>query len=193
MPEDLLLQSESLETDALLLSRIHNRDGEALLLLYRRYRLRVFALILRILKDRPLAEEVLQDVFQRLWDHPEKYDPAKGQLLSWLLTVARNISLDHKRKESRRAVHHVYPDEANQLPPLPAADYSLAPETIHSIRQVLETLPAEQKAVLELSYYEGLTHPELADHLGESLGTVKTRIRLGMQKLKQALNLGLLQ
>jgi RNA polymerase sigma-70 factor (ECF subfamily) len=189
MREDLLLESVGLDADEQLLSRIRLRDGEALLLIYRRYRLRVFALILRILKDRPLAEEVLQDVFQRLWDHPEKYDPAKGYLLAWLLTVARNISLDHRRKESRRAVHHVHSDEAYQFEPHSAMDPSLAPETVQSLRQVLDTLPPDQKIVLELSYYEGLTHPELADHLGESLGTIKTRIRLGMQKLKQAFNL----
>jgi len=72
-------------------------------------------------------------------------------------------------------------------------DSTLDPETIHSVRQVLETLPEEQKRVLEMSYYDGLTHVELAEQLGESLGTVKTRIRLGMQKLKQGLRLGLLQ
>jgi RNA polymerase sigma-70 factor, ECF subfamily len=183
------MQVDDLLTDGELLERVKQRDGEALLVLYRRYRLRVFALILRVLQDRPQAEEVLQDVFQRLWDHPEKFDPAKGQLLAWLLTVGRNISLDHKRKESRRAVYHVYPDEAAPA----AVDCPLDAETIHSVRQVLETLPEEQKRVLEMSYYDGLTHVELAEQLGESLGTVKTRIRLGMQKLKQGLRLGLLQ
>ncbi|MFN8684752.1 MAG: RNA polymerase sigma factor [Acidobacteriota bacterium] len=191
MRDDLLIQGVGLDSDEHLLSRIRCREGEALLLVYRRYRLRVFALILRILKDRPLAEEVLQDVFQRLWDHHEKFDPAKGQLLAWLLTVARNISLDHKRKESRRAAHHVYRDEVHQLDPLPAMNPSLDPATTQSLRQLLETLPVEQKTVLELSYYEGLTHPELAEQLGESVGTIKTRIRLGMQKLKQAFHLGL--
>jgi RNA polymerase sigma-70 factor (ECF subfamily) len=190
MREDLLLESVGLDSDEQLLARVRSRDGEALLVVYRRYRLRVFALILRILKDRPLAEEVLQDVFQRLWDHPEKYDPAKGQLLAWLLAVARNISLDHKRKESRRAIHHVYPDDVQQLDPLPAMNPSLDLAAVQSLRQVLDTLPVEQKTVLELSYFEGLTHPELAEQLGESLGTVKTRIRLGMQKLKQAFHLG---
>ena len=173
--------------DEALLIRIRERDGDALLELYRRYRLRVFALILRILKDRALAEEVLQDVFQRLWDHPEKFDPSKGQLLGWLITVARNISLDHKRKESRRSIYHVYTNEAS------SPDPALSAEVVQSVRQVLENLPPEQKQVLELSYFEGLTHLELSEQLGESLGTVKTRIRLGMQKLKQALTLGLLQ
>lgn len=173
--------------DEALLIRIRERDGDALLELYRRYRLRVFALILRILKDRALAEEVLQDVFQRLWDHPEKFDPSKGQLLGWLITVARNISLDHKRKESRRSIYHVYTNEAC------SPDPALSAEVVQSVRQVLENLPPEQKQVLELSYFEGLTHLELSEQLGESLGTVKTRIRLGMQKLKQALTLGLLQ
>ncbi|MBM3760840.1 MAG: hypothetical protein FJW36_11395 [Acidobacteria bacterium] len=89
------MQMDDLLSDGELLERVKQRDGESLLVLYRRYRLRVFALILRVLQNRPQAEEVLQDVFQRLWDHPEKFDPAKGQLLAWLLTVGRNISLDH--------------------------------------------------------------------------------------------------
>ncbi len=191
MPEEILLQSESLDTDEELLAKVRARDGEALLGLYRRYRLRVFALVLRILKDRPVAEEVLQDVFQRLWDHPQKYDAGKGQLLPWLLTVARNISLDHKRKESRRAVYHVYPDETGQVEsPRLTAD-PLDPETVYSLRGLMETLPPEQRKVLELAYFDGLTHPELAAQLGESLGTVKTRIRLGLQKLRQALSLGM--
>lgn len=187
------MQDENQHSDQELLLRVKMRDGDALLDLYRRYRLRVFALVLRILKDRPLAEEVLQDVFQRLWDHPDKFDAGKGQLLPWLLTVGRNISLDHKRKESRRAVYHVYPNETAGLEPMPSIGGTLDPETIQSVRQVLNTLPQEQRRVLELSYFEGLTHPELAEQLGESLGTVKTRIRLGMQKLKQAFSLELLQ
>ncbi|MFO0282808.1 MAG: RNA polymerase sigma factor, partial [Acidobacteriota bacterium] len=130
----MLVQSVGLDSDEHLVSRIRRRDGEALLLVYRRYRLRVFALILRILKNRPLAEEVLQDVFQRLWDYHEKFDPAKGQLLAWLLTVARNLSLDHKRKESRRAAHHVYPDGIDQLDPVPAMNPSLDPATVQSLR-----------------------------------------------------------
>ncbi len=188
MSEDLNVLS-----DEELLRRVHAREGDALMALYRRYRLRVFALVLRILQDRPTAEEVLQDLFQKLWDHPEKFDSSKGELLSWLLTVARNISLDHKRKESRRASFYVYPDVETQVELASLTEHRLDAETIHSVRQVLETLPEEQKRVLELSYFEGLTHPELAETLGESLGTVKTRIRLGMQKLKNAMSLGLLQ
>ncbi len=183
----------NLLSDADLLSHVRSRDGDALMALYRRYRLRIFALVLRILQDRCTAEEVLQDLFQRLWDHPEKYDSSKGELLSWLLTVARNISLDHKRKESRRASFYVYPDVETQVELASLTERRLDAETIHSVRQVLDTLPEEQRRVLELSYFEGLTHPELADTLGESLGTVKTRIRLGMQKLKHAMRLGLLQ
>lgn len=184
--------TETILDDQQLLVLISERKDDGLLDLYARYRLRVFALVLRILKDRELAEEVLQDVFQRLWDHPEKYNAEKGVLLAWLLTVARNISLDHKRKESRRAVYHVYPNEVSEIESCSASAPRFDPETIYAIRQVLTTLPPEQKRVLELAYFEGLTHPELAEQLGESLGTVKTRIRLGMQKMKQAMGLGLL-
>ena len=128
----------NLLSDEDLLSHVRSRDGDALMALYRRYRLRIFALVLRILQDRCTAEEVLQDLFQRLWDHPEKYDSSKGELLSWLLTVARNISLDHKRKESRRAGFYVYPDVETQVELASLTERRLDAETIHSVRQVLE-------------------------------------------------------
>lgn len=179
------------ESDAFLLERVGVRDSEALLLLYGRYKLRVFSLILRILKDRQASEEVLQDVFQRLWDRPEMYQPGKGLLLSWLLTVARNISLDYKRKESRRARYYVISDEEYELQAASSVS-GLDFESVQAMRTMLEELPAEQRKVLELAYFEGLTHPELAAETGESLGTVKTRIRLGLQKLRKALQAGLL-
>lgn len=179
------------ESDAFLLERVAARDSEAFLLLYGRYKLRVFSLILRILKDRQLSEEALQDVFQRLWDRPEMYRSDKGLLLSLLLTVARNISLDYKRKESRRARYYVIPVEEYELRAASSVS-GLDFESVQAMRKMLDELPAEQRSTLELAYFEGLTHQELAAETGESLGTVKTRIRLGLQKLKKALQAGLL-
>jgi RNA polymerase sigma-70 factor, ECF subfamily len=178
------------ESDEFLLERVVARDQEAFLALYLRYKNRVFSLILTILKDRPLSEEVLQDLFQKLWDRPEMYQSAKGHLLSWLLTVARNISLDYKRKESRRARYYVVPDEDFEVNAI-AACPTLDPESLQSIQKLLATLPAEQKKALDLAYFEGLTHPEMAAETGESLGTMKTRIRLGLQKLRTALRAGM--
>ncbi|MGA7576077.1 MAG: sigma-70 family RNA polymerase sigma factor [Terriglobales bacterium] len=177
--------------DAELLAGIARRDSEALLALYRKYSSRVFSLIYRILDDRAAAEEVLQDTFYRLWDRSHLYHPEKGQLISWLLTVARNLALDRKRKESRRAESSVFLTgeesggfDLDTLPDMAAVE---DPDLNRTLRRVMQELPAEQKAAIELAYFEGLTHQELSVRLGESLGTVKTRIRLGLSKLRKAM------
>ncbi len=178
------------QDDSLLLAQLHERQPDALLALYRKYGTRVFSLIYRIVEDRPAAEELLQDTFQRLWERPQMYSAEKGNLLSWLLAVARNLALDYKRKESRRAAHLVLDiggEEGFNLEHLPGLGPAIDPDVSRTIRQTLESLPPAQKAALELAYFEGLTHQELAERTGESLGTVKTRIRLGIGKLREAL------
>jgi RNA polymerase sigma-70 factor, ECF subfamily len=178
------------QEDSDLLAGIARRDSDALLRLYRKYSSRVFSLIYHILDDRTAAEEVLQDTFYRLWDRSQLYQPGKGQLISWLLTVARNLALDHKRKESRRADSNVFArvaDETNDLDALPEVASLDDPDMSRTIRQVMAQLPPEQRMAIELAYFEGLTHQELSQRLGESLGTVKTRIRLGLSKLRKAM------
>jgi RNA polymerase sigma-70 factor (ECF subfamily) len=178
------------QEDSDLLAGIARRDSDALLRLYRKYSSRVFSLIYHILDDRTAAEEVLQDTFYRLWDRSQLYQPGKGQLISWLLTVARNLALDHKRKESRRAIPNVFArvaDETNDLDALPEVASLDDPDMSRTIRQVMAQLPPEQRMAIELAYFEGLTHQELSQRLGESLGTVKTRIRLGLSKLRKAM------
>ncbi len=179
------------QEDVALLAGIARRDSDALLRLYRKYNRRVFSLVYRILGDQAAAEEVLQDTFYRLWERSQLYQPEKGQLISWLLTVARNLALDHKRKESRRGDSNVSLMGENWAgvdpDSLPATASLEDPDLGRTIRKVMAELPAEQKTVIELAYFEGLTHQELSDKLGHSLGTVKTRIRLGLAKLREAL------
>ncbi len=174
--------------DSALIAQVLGRQPEALLELYRKYKTRVYSLVLRIVRDRSTAEEILQDTFFRLWQRPEYYDPEKGPLIAWLLTVARNLALDHFRKESRRLPTCVLTNEGNafleRVPDLTALeDPSLGP----ALRQALKQLPPEQRTAIEMAYFEGLTHSELAERLGESLGTVKTRIRLGLGKMREAM------
>jgi RNA polymerase sigma-70 factor (ECF subfamily) len=178
------------QDDALLLAQVQEREPDALLALYRKYSTRVFSLLYRIVDDRSTAEDLLQDTFQRLWERPQMYSAEKGPLLSWLLTVGRNIALDYKRKESRRAAHLVLDiggEEGFNLENLPGLGPAADPDLSRTIRQALDNLPPAQKEVLELAYFEGLTHQELAERTGDSLGTVKTRIRLGIGKLREAL------
>lgn len=175
-------QSERLE-------RLRARDPEALVALYREYGQRMFSLAFRLLNDRGAAEEVVQDVFWKLWQQPEMYRPEAGRLIAWLCTVTRNLALDRKRKENRRAAAGVsidvslIEDPAGDPQLLSLADPFLS-RTMHS---ALENLPGDQRQVIELAYFEGMTHAEMAESLGEALGTVKTRLRLGLDKLRAAM------
>jgi len=172
-----------------LLHRLRLRDPEAITELYRAYGQRLFSLSFRVLGDRGLAEEVVQDVFCKLWQHPEMFRPESGVLIAWLYTVTRNLALDRKRKENRRPIEDVFNDvsapSAAMMQPevLALADPFLA----RIMRGALESLPAEQKLVVELAYFDGMTHAEIAEKLNEALGTVKTRLRLGLNKLRAAM------
>jgi RNA polymerase sigma-70 factor (ECF subfamily) len=174
------------QLDRLLMERIGRREPQALIDAYALYGRRVFSLILRIVHDRQSAEEILQDTFMRLWTRYESYDAEKGALLSWLFRVARNSALDFLRKESRRGNFDVVFIEGDpELEDL--HDDVLSVETIFAVRDALSALPTAQKHLIELAYFEGLTHSELAEQTGESLGTVKSRIRLGLKKLRDVL------
>ncbi len=179
------------QEDAELLAGIGRRDSDALLRLYRKYNSRVFSLVYRILGDRAAAEEVLQDTFYRLWDRAHLYQPEKGLLISWLMTVARNLALDQKRKESRRVDSTVFfsGEESTIVDPdtLPEMASLQDPDLSRTIQQFMGQLPSEQRTAIELAYFDGLTHEELAAKLGQSLGTIKTRIRLGLSKLRKAM------
>ena len=147
---------------------------------------------LRVLYDWQLAEDVTQEVFLRLWQRPESFDPTRGRLLSWLMSVTRNRAIDERRKLSRRARSE---DQADPLPELaehgadgdPPVALALA-EVRRAVRGAMQSLPPSQRQVVELAYFGGLTQVEISERIGVPLGTVKTRVRLAMQKLRQALD-----
>ena len=182
----MLDREDTTRKDRLFMERIRRREPQALVDVYALYGKRVFSLILRIVHDRQTAEEILQDTFMRLWNRYELYDPEKGALLSWLFRVARNLALDFRRKESRRGNFDVVFIEGDpELEEL--HEDVLSVETAFAVRDALSALPSAQKRLIELAYFEGLTHSELAEQTGESLGTVKSRIRLGLKKLRDVL------
>jgi len=184
--EQMLDREDTTRKDRLFMERIRRREPQALVDVYALYGKRVFSLILRIVHDRQTAEEILQDTFMRLWNRYELYDPEKGALLSWLFRVARNLALDFRRKESRRGNFDVVFIEGDpELEEL--HEDVLSVETAFAVRDALSALPSAQKHLIELAYFEGLTHSELAEQTGESLGTVKSRIRLGLKKLRDVL------
>ncbi len=166
--------------------RVAQGDRSAFVALYDRYSSRVYALSLRILGDGGPAEEVTQETFLKLWSRARTYSPGRGSLLAWLLTITRRTALDRVRLEGRRPVQVGIPSgedgEPDLLDPASVTDEA----RWRTLRFALADLPAEQRRVIELAFYNGLSHSEIAAELGQPLGTVKTRLRLGMERLRRA-------
>ena len=178
--------------DDSLMERMALGDGRALELLYDRYHVLVYSVALRVVRDEMLAEDVVQEVFVRLWRRPQSYDPARGRFLSWLMSVTRNRAIDEVRRVTRRLrIEDRREDAAEQVRSTDRLD---APELAAAIgderrevRAALATLPEAQRRVLELAYFDGLTQSEIAALTDTPLGTVKTRTRLAMDRLRQRL------
>ena len=165
--------------------RITQGDQGALSELYQRYGLLVHSLALRILQKRELAEEITQDTFLNVWNHPETWSADGGRLSSWLLTVTRYKAIDWIRREQRRPDLQAGPLHEEQVQAEPSAQPDdPAAEDGRLIRSLLSQLPVEQACVIELAFFQGMTHSEMAERLNLPLGTVKTRVRLGLQKLR---------
>jgi RNA polymerase sigma-70 factor (ECF subfamily) len=171
-----------------LLQRAAAGDSDALLALHKRYANLVYSMAWRVLQDVGQAEEVTQDVFMKLWRQGQGYDPARGRFSSWLLSVTRFAAIDRLRQEGRRPSAVDLPgDDADQeaaLERLLSTDHASWERGQH-LRLLLIQLPAEQRQVVELAYFGGLTHSELAAQLGLPLGTVKGRLRLGLERLRE--------
>ena len=175
-------------TDADLIRAIQRGDEGALAALYDRYGAILFGLIVRIVNSRPEAEDVLQQVFMQVWNRAADFDETRGKAFSWLVTVARSRSIDRIRSLGvrARAVETANQAEAKMAFPTGEAAVFQA-EQREMIRGVLGELPADQREVLLLAYFEGLTQVEIADRLNTPLGTIKTRMRTGLTKLRDAL------
>ncbi|HET9494445.1 MAG TPA: sigma-70 family RNA polymerase sigma factor [Chloroflexia bacterium] len=178
-------------TDEELAGRVGQRDSGALEQLYDRYVRQCFGLAVRIVGDAALAEEIVQEVFLKLWNQPETYTQARGRFVSWLLSLIHHRSIDELRRRSRTEVplDGAIPggfDLRADPAPEPGDQVSLA-ELREGVRSALARLPANQREPIELSFFRGLTHTQIAELLGQPLGTVKTRIRLGMTAMREAL------
>jgi RNA polymerase sigma-70 factor, ECF subfamily len=166
-----------------LLTGIRSGDQAALSALFARYGTLVYSVAFRVLKDASEAEDVTQEIFIQVWKNPRAFVPGKGSLAGWLAVVARNRSIDVIRK--RR------PAEPVEMFALPAST-NLAREAernslLGKIRDVMGSLPDEQRKPLELAFFEGLSHSEIAEKTGDPLGTVKTRIRIALATIRKAL------
>ena len=172
--------------DYALLERIAGRDAGALGELYDRHSRLLYGLILRIVRDRSEAEEILQEVFVLVWNRVATYSPGLGPPVAWLVGIARNRAIDRLRANGarRRAIESARIEvESKEDPEADAA----GGEQQMAIRHALETIPREQRELIEEAYFLGFTHSELAERHQLPLGTVKTRIRTGLLALRQQL------
>jgi len=161
-------------------------DRQAFTLFYDRHGPVVFPLILRIVRERADASDVLQEVFWEAWRDAGGYDPSRGSPEAWMITRARTRAIDRVRATRRRSQTFVAPlDEAMAAAPAdPAGDAAEQAADRGTIRSALGRLPEAQREVIELAYYAGLTQTEIAARIKQPLGTVKTRIRLGLERLR---------
>jgi RNA polymerase sigma-70 factor (ECF subfamily) len=185
----------AISKDGDLIKAVAEGDADALAVLYDRHGAAVYSLCLRMLRDADDAEELLEDVFWQLWRRADQFDPTRGSALAYLLTLTRSRAIDRLRARERRVrLRSELPDPllgenllgAATLPgsPLQAA---LALERRVRVRSALAELPAAQREAVELSFLEGLSHPEISSRLGEPLGTIKTRIRNGLLRMRDSL------
>jgi RNA polymerase sigma-70 factor, ECF subfamily len=182
--EDGLLDRETLRG-------IAAGDGDALARLYDRHARPVFSLALHVLGDRDEAEEVVQDVFAQAWNQIARYDATRGTAVAWLLMMTRSRSIDRlRRRRCAPALVSGSWKNLNDVEDSRRGPEMVALTTEHAtlLRAALERLPLIQRWTIELAFFEGLTHVEIAGQLQEPLGTIKTRIRLGLLKLRDAIS-----
>ncbi len=175
--------------DQALLARVSGGDAAALRTLYDVCAGRAMSIAYRVLASRSEAEEVVQETFVQVWRQAASYDASRGGAMAWIATIVRSRALDRLRSRaaSERAVARSE-DDPDAQPTAPApAEVAAQRELRAQVMAALAALPVEQRSAIELAYYEGLSHSEIAARLGDPLGTVKTRVRLGLAKLASVL------
>ncbi len=185
-------ETRSNADDAALIKRMVEADETALGALYDQWVKPLYSLVLHLLKDQDEAEDVVEETFWQAWRKASSYDPSKGAVSTWLLTIGRRKALDRIRSRRRYKEDSVGRDRifADLVAPGPdPSEQTEGSELRAQVRAALQELPAEQREVLELGYFNGLSQTEIADVTRQPLGTVKTRMRLAMQKLREPLSI----
>ncbi len=178
--------------DEVLMTRIARRDSEALRDLYDRYSHTAFGLAYRILGDRPTAEEIVQEAFWRVWKRAKSYARNRGQVSTWVMSIVHHLAIDEVRRRQSRPVNASTDSEDETLMDLPDLRTDVAVTVVSNltreqVRAAVARLAQPQREVLELAYFGGMTHQEISKHLGQPLGTVHTRTRTALAKLRQQL------
>lgn len=185
-----LLAAVLLKEDPDLARRLKNRDPQAMAELYDRYGRIAFALIFRVVRNEAVAEDLVQETFLRVWNRVHAFDHEKGALGPWVLAVARNRAIDYLRSVEGRMTQSAYDLEKLEQPGLfvDMENSILRMDRVRALRGAFEKLTPNQRLVLELAYYEGLSQTEMADRLKQPLGTVKTWVRTALKLLRDELN-----
>jgi RNA polymerase sigma-70 factor, ECF subfamily len=173
--------------DQTLIEKIRQRDQEAMVTLHARYANLIYSIAFRVLNDGLSAEEATQDAFMKAWQNAAQFDGTRGSLVAWLVGIARNLAIDKLRQRARQVViaeNEIGDSDGVDLFNLP--DDWQNRDRLNSLKFAVQNLPTDQRVVIELSYYGGMSQSDIAESLKLPLGTVKTRMRLGMQKLRAA-------
>ena len=178
----LNMPQSSMDGDTHLLSLVQRGDEQAMASLYDRYSKVVYSVALRVLRDPSAAEDVLQEIFMQIWRNPDGFIATRGSLGGWLAVVSRNRSIDALRR--RRPTDSV--EDVALTYPCNLGDEAERNIMMEKARLVIHKLPAEQRKTLEMAFFDGLTHSEIAEMTGDPLGTVKTRIRSALLTLRKA-------
>jgi RNA polymerase sigma-70 factor, ECF subfamily len=184
----LLLAVEIGEGDEDLAERLRKRDGRAMAELYDRYGRLVFSLIVRVVRDAAIAEDLVQETFLRVWNRVQGFDSAKGALGPWILAVARNRAIDYLRSSTGK-MRNQWEVEESEHPAL-FTDFEkliLNSDRVRRVKVALEKLSENQRSVIEFAYFEGLSQTEIAERMGQPLGTVKTWSRAALKALRDEL------
>ena len=177
------LDTNTMPSDLALVTAIRSGDQGAMAALYDRYSSIVYAVALRVLQDTGAAEDVLQDVFMQLWRNPGAFDASRGNMAAWLAVIARHRAIDAlRRRRPEDDIENVVVSVDTNF-----ADNADRSRAMDKVRGALQEMPAQQRSALEMAYFEGLTHSEIAEKTGEPLGTIKTRIRTGLLSLRKVL------
>jgi len=180
----IMQQKSNRELDQQLIEQVKNGDNTAFKEIYSRFSQVVYNLALRMLRDKEDAEEVVQEIFLQLWNKAYTYDSERGAVSTWIINIARSRSIDKLRTLGYRERNtEIGEEKVNSNSDL-SRIIEDREESKNVIRQALDSLPYKQRTAIELVYFEGLTHLEAAEKLDEPVGTIKTRIRLGVMKLK---------
>jgi RNA polymerase sigma-70 factor (ECF subfamily) len=181
-------------TDEVLASQVARGDSAALETLYDRHASTVLAVSLKVIDDKATAEDILQETFWRVWRSASTYQPQRGSFTGWLFRIARNLAIDAYRRRNVRPSQIAVMEDADSIldrvadPDMDVAEQAQAILKNRQVRNALASLPRVQRQVIEMAFFYGMTRQEIAEATGEALGTIHTRARLGLQKLREELD-----